>query len=617
MATYYVDGDFGSDSGDGTSSNPWLTIAHLIATAGTLTAGDTVYLAGKFHEYNNSWPNNVDLTIAQWPGSTQAQIVGATNLSSTGWTNTSGTTWTKNIGAGLAVGGFVSTWHDRVDANGHYGHYKLAASAAAVVGDDFSWFYATGTGLLTIDVGTDASPNIAGDFDYMWVGKDLPVLQMTSSTRCTISGIEFGLMGGTAAGSYLLYMDGTDNKAVNCSFFDGGAHAVTMGVGTNTRNGVIGCTFSGCGSTSSLIAWYSSSGNVTGGYATDCRFIQTSYRDPSASPVNSSLTVDGVYAHTNGPDDTGWLISPGGVTLRGCTFTRPFGNPGNDFDHRNSAAVTADSQTQSDYPLYANGCTFTDTTSIGGYHVCYENCTFIATSALSGGAALARMGASTNLGVDQRLLIGNFFAWNNYAANPNDRAFMHGRNASGSDNTTIILINNTFCEVSHTDAYWPRLVTWNGAGSSGKFYARGNVIAGKQGAGTKGLTMHVGDGSIPDASFDCKGNWWFGEDSGYASTFGEGVNRNTLAEFRTNIDTLANGAVYSTNPNIDSPSTAATPTPGSNLRTTKLRQTVHTSYGVNGLGYSGFYGAWQSGGTTGIIKLIRRNNRIMELMEIE
>lgn len=615
MATYYVNGDSGTDSGANTVNNPWRTIAYLIATAGTLTAGDTVYLAGQFHEYNNSWPNNVDLTIAQWPGQNQAVIVGATNLDTTGWTNTSGTTWTRNIGAGLAVGGFVSNWHDRTDANGHYGHYKLAASAAAVVGDDYSWFYNSGTGLLTVDFGTDASPNIAGDYDYMWVGKDLPVLQMTSSTRCTVSGIQFGLMGGTAAGSYLLYMDGTDNKTVNCRFDDGGAHNVTAGVGTNTRNGLIGCTLSGCEATGSLLAWYSSSGNVTGGYATNCTFINTSKRDPSASPIDATLSVDGVYAHTDGAG--GRVISPGGVTLRGCTFTRPFGNPGNDFDHRNSAAVTADSQTTADYPAYAEDCTFTDYTSIGGYHVAYQRCKFIATSSLSGGAALARMGASTDLGVNQLLLIANFFANNLYAGSPNDRSFMHGRCASGSDQTTIILINNTFCDVAHLDAYWPRLVTWNGAGSGGKFYARGNVIAGKQGAGTKGLTMHVGDGSIPDASFDCKGNWWYGEDSGYAQCFGEAVNRRLLADFRTNIDTLANGAVYSTNPNITTPSSAATPTPGGNLRTTKLRQTVHATYGVNGLGYSGFYGAWQSGGTAGIIKLLRRNNRIMELMEIE
>jgi len=343
MATYYVNGDSGTDSGANTSATPWRTIAYLIATAGTLTAGDTVYLAGQFHEYNNSWPNNVDLTIAQWPGQLQAVIVGATNLDTTGWSNTSGTTWTRNIGAGLAVGGFVSNWHDRTDANGHYGHYKLAASAAAVVGDDYSWFYATGTGLLTINVGTDASPNIAGDYDYMWVGKDLPVLQMTSSTRCTVSGIQFGLMGGTAAGSYLLYMDGTDNRAVNCRFDDGGVHNVTVGVGTNTRNGLVGCTFSGCEATGSVLAWYSSSGNVTGGYATNCTFINTSKRDPSASPIDATLSVDGVYAHTDGAG--GRVISPGGVTLRGCTFTRPFSNPGNDFDHRNSAATSANPAT--------------------------------------------------------------------------------------------------------------------------------------------------------------------------------------------------------------------------------------------------------------------------------
>lgn len=622
MADYYLKGQTGNDStGDGSSGAPWKTFSKAKTVLTNLGAGDTLHCAEDCFEIV-VWTGNSG-RIQQWVGQTQCRILGAVALPASGWTNVAGNRWTINLGAGLngadastpsaddlltagSVGSATSRWSANVDSDGHYGHLKRVGTAAAVIGDDYSWHYDNVTGLQTMDVGSEPSPNGGGGAEYFRVVRNTPLFDVRSAANLTVYGLQFGLVAGAAAGAYLVYCDGTGNLFDTCTFDDGGNHAIAWGVGTNESNGCVNCTFRGQYPGGILGTHYSSSGNVTGGYYRNCTFVQFTYRDPTGAVIDATASCGGVYAHTDGAG--GRVVSPGGVVVDGCVFTRPFGNPGNDINVGNVADVTADSAVMADYPMAAVDCVFSDVQQLGDQNTYFRQCSIIRASALAANNTPI-WGASTNKGVNQGCFIACFIAVNLYAAASNERSIFYLRNANsaattalGGDQTTLVLINNTICDVAALDSYWPRIITWNGGALAGKIIARGNVFAGKQGAGTKGWTFSQGDGAITSASgrFDFAGNWYFGWDATYGNRFSDVADRAIETSWDDAIDTAAEHAVYSTDPQIASPSTSPEPTGGGNLATSRQVETIHASVGVNGRPYRGLRGSWQDGGNPNV-----------------
>ena len=598
MADYYVDSDMGNDTtGDGTALLPWATLTKAKAVLGSVSDA-TIHLAD-IHTYTLSWDSTVNLTIQQWAGRTAAKAFNVIEMVASGWTNTVGNVYTKNIGASLSIGSFVSHYVSRVDSTGGKGHFKLAASAAAVIGDSFSFFYDSVTGLLTLDVGTDESPNDVAS-NYWAVRKNVSLWSFLTTTGLRLRGLWIALTAGQISDTYCVIADGPDNMCIDCDIDDGGVHNVLF-TGTttnpNTGSGCDGCRIRGAdggGASSILATHYATTGDIQTGFYRNCWFGLFSYRYPSGAVINPTRDVSGFYAHTFG-SGAGNEILANGITIENCTFTRGV-NPGTETDLRNCIAPTVGSTTATDYPLIQRGNTFNNAYHFGGYRTYMERNVCLSPTAIAV-ANVARFGASVDLGINQVCLLANFIAANQYSNDGLWRSIFDGRNASGSDHTYYIRFNNTILEINAiTPNYWPRDISWHGVGSSGRRYDRGNVIAGKMGGSTKGLTYNVGDDSMaegPGAAIDCLGNWYFGEDESYGNNFSSLAGRATLALWRTNVDTIADGGVYQVDPLIASPLTSATPAATSPLRTTRFFQAVHAALGINRVPYGNYYGAWQ------------------------
>lgn len=157
MATYYVDASGGNDSNDGlTTGAPFLTLAKCVAVA---AAGDTFNLKGTFRESADFTGKGDNITIQQWAGQTAAWIRGDTVVSSF-TVDGGGQCYNKTITTGLAVYAVTANWDSQVDAYGqHYGHLTKAASLAACKTTDNSWYYDSGTGVLSVRIGANLNPS--------------------------------------------------------------------------------------------------------------------------------------------------------------------------------------------------------------------------------------------------------------------------------------------------------------------------------------------------------------------------------------------------------------------------------------------------------------------------
>ena len=238
MATYYVNASTGNDSNDGSSGTPFLTLAKCVTVA---AANDTFNLAGTFRESADFRDKGDNITIQQWAGQTVAWILGDTVLAT--WTN-GVNIYTKTIATGLTVHTVVVDWFTSIATTGqHYGHLTRAASAAAVATTDNSWFYDSGTGLMTIRIGADLDP--AG-FTVSYVFDNLLGIRLGSTTSAQVAAnwhnLNFGLWCASGAGfGYSVKCDNSSNsRASGNMYHDCGYHAqgFTNGVNALMSNNV-------------------------------------------------------------------------------------------------------------------------------------------------------------------------------------------------------------------------------------------------------------------------------------------------------------------------------------------------------------------------------------------
>ncbi|NUQ53961.1 MAG: hypothetical protein HUU19_14855 [Phycisphaerales bacterium] len=144
--TWYVEDTIGNDLAAGTKAAPFKTLAKAQAV---LASGDTVRARGQFREpWDVTDKSNVTLTNwddfdAPWP------VIRGDTVITGAWTSTSNH-WNINIGAGKNIVSVVVNWDTSADAQGrNYGHVKLAADEATVDGTNNSWFYNSGTGVMS------------------------------------------------------------------------------------------------------------------------------------------------------------------------------------------------------------------------------------------------------------------------------------------------------------------------------------------------------------------------------------------------------------------------------------------------------------------------------------
>lgn len=156
MATYYVDASGGNDSNNGTTTGtPFLTLAKCVAVA---AAGDTFNLKGTFRETADFSDKGNNITLQQWEGQTQAWIRGDTVVD-TFTVDGSGQCYNKTVTASLNVATVTANWDSQINSRGrHYGHLTRATSLANCKTTDNSWYYDSGTGVLSVRIGANADP---------------------------------------------------------------------------------------------------------------------------------------------------------------------------------------------------------------------------------------------------------------------------------------------------------------------------------------------------------------------------------------------------------------------------------------------------------------------------
>lgn len=295
MASWYQDYGIygvsgGSDvSGDGSSGNPWQTLAKVKATAngglGPLT-GDTVYRSGVGTEII-SLTSLVGVTIRDWTGfglDKDGSVINTATPVTSAWSLHSGTTYKANIGAGLTIGNVGERLASRVDAEGrHYGWLDKGSDpgggALAAAGQ---WYYNSGTGDLFARLIDGINPSTLTNEDRVQylVDSSSPTLNLQNSWLVSVYGagtagvsvgsgsVQWGQIRNAycsnSATRYCLALSGTDSTVQDLRLEGGENHAVLVGSGVTQGCVLRNVDSWGCGRTQSASNFvsYSNAANV-------------------------------------------------------------------------------------------------------------------------------------------------------------------------------------------------------------------------------------------------------------------------------------------------------------------------------------------------------------------
>jgi hypothetical protein len=231
--TWYADAGAAVD-GDGSAGLPWNTLAHLAA----VQSGDTLYLAGSFHE--KILINGVaDLTIRTWPGGTpRAMIRGDRPVPTALWWPTAGGGYWTQLDSGLAIASVVWNWDENLTVEQppreprHFGHLHQRFSQGQVEANPGSWYYDASTGHLFVStppvVGALA-PDV-GD-TYAWCAGGNAIM-LLNATGCDVGDLDIALyseFAGSRGYGVLLGGGGVgpwNNTVHDMTIWDCGYHAV-------------------------------------------------------------------------------------------------------------------------------------------------------------------------------------------------------------------------------------------------------------------------------------------------------------------------------------------------------------------------------------------------------
>jgi hypothetical protein len=321
MATYYVDAQNGSDAAAGTDVAPWQTLTHAKDNS---TDGDTLKLLGTFREADVDFGGRTGVTIEPWGAG--PWYMRNTALHVTGWTDVGGLVYTKNIGAGLSVKCLITDWNASKNANGqHFGHVQALSAVINVGTTDNSWFYNSGTGLLTVRIGANIDPaTVQTEIGF---GGSSALISAQGCTNCVIDGGDMGPnCDGTPGNGYSIKWSGEGNRVTNCTDTDCGYHGpglVADGSQTLNGNTCVNYVSSGSwgdGSTAQLSRFvtYIGTGTASGNYYARCDAYKTLplLRDGvtyMTAPVSGGTAFKG---------SGGWFWHTGGGTHASITHYR-------------------------------------------------------------------------------------------------------------------------------------------------------------------------------------------------------------------------------------------------------------------------------------------------------
>lgn len=244
---FYLDFDIGSDSNDGlTEATPKLTESAAIAlfdasSNQTLNVRGTKRKADSATTYFTltSLSNKI---IQRWPGAAKPFLTH--RLVSGSWTHIGGNVYTNTIPAGLTLSGITYGWGGATSSKGgYYGFCRRYANAVGVVaaasGAKGKFYYETvTTGLITAYFGGE-DPNTSGkEVGYQTTETTDSAFRFVSCNNILVSGFKIGpIPKYTGQFGWAHRCEGSTNCVMEyCDIYDLGAHV----------GGTLGSDCSGC-----------------------------------------------------------------------------------------------------------------------------------------------------------------------------------------------------------------------------------------------------------------------------------------------------------------------------------------------------------------------------------
>lgn len=415
MATWYTDLTSGSSGNNGTSfAQAKKTIAQAQALA---SSGDTIEIYGTYRPalaaaatWNAyTWP-----TISSASGLTfhfnDVQIRGDTLASEiTAWTDLTGGAFEKTIQTGLYIDAcFIDYENTAAWYSGTNGtlipnrDLKWVSSRATCLSTVYSWFYNSGTGLLTVNTGAlgsnitvmrgnnRATPYTAGNGTVEYNG-----LFLGSCSDCTFTGTltthNLNKYSNTAGyGIFVsngtnLSFSGLRNVHHGCGYHGYG------GAGSGSQTGIIfaNSLVTTCGPTSTHIVIYGDGNNahVDGCDISGFEIHLLPHLNPDNNPVQTPVSMTGCYAHTGGPgsytNNTITNLKYHDGTIYGYGYASTQG-----FSCANLAAYTGDNWDENGRACTFQNINYVNGTSLGlSWCPLIKDCTLSFASAGSSGAS--------------------------------------------------------------------------------------------------------------------------------------------------------------------------------------------------------------------------------------
>lgn len=573
---YHVHATLGNDANDGSAGAPFRGLSKLQSS---MHSGDRAFLAGTFHErlFLQAMSN---ITVAQWAGQDQAVLRGDRPIT-TGWSG-GPTIWTTTLAPLQTPASVVVDWDTSIDAFGrHYGFLMKLPDVASVITVPNSFNFDPGSRVLTVNLGGD-DPS-AHQVAYCVAGNDgLTIFGGSAGvTNVTVDGIHSYLWADPTPGTgYGFKMrDCRDSVLRNHVAIDNGYHGsgwVNYSV-PNTNNheengAVWGTTDDSC------YVFYTDVGDVTGARWSNCAAYKYTFLGRNGSPVSPLDGCSGFHWHTNG---TGALVKD--IEAIDCQVYEF--NDGNDapaYAGQNSA-YPGDTNNWQTYPARMIGCAVFH----GKGGLVYPNSTaFVRCSmdySLAGAAATNSEAVFSDNGVagPGAMLFDSCEMMINLDGNQ-PRAFF-----GVSAQMRWTFINSSILDTGvNTLAH--RMFMWYGPQSG--VLARGTIFAFRNRAGTRGLNYNDSNAAwLSLHNFrDCV--YVNVSDTAY-STVSNG-SYNDKAEWKSLVDP---DGVYLTQTPFADPGgdSGLALDPVGPLAGVRKRLSIATMMGINGVVYSGSYGAYQ------------------------
>ncbi len=575
-ADYYVHAVSGNDLNDGSAAAPFHTLTRLQSA---MQAGDRAFLAGTFRE-RLILAGLSNITVAQWAGQEQAVLRGDRVITSA-WSG-GPTVWSTTLAPGQTAAAVVVDWDTSVDSFGrHYGFLRAATDFTTVSAIPNSFLFDGATRTLTVNLNGD-DPT-AHQVAYCVGGTDGLTIYGGSGgvTNVTVDGIHSYLWADRTPGTgYGFKMRDCRNSVLrNHVAIDNGYHGTgwvnysVPNTNNHEENGVVwGANDDSC------YVFYTSVGDVTGARWTDCVAYKYTILGRGGSPISPFDKCTGFHWHTSG---AGPLVKD--LEATGCrVYEFADGNTAPAFAGQNSATA-GDTNNWLTYPARLIGCAVIR----GKGGLVYPNATaFVRCSldySLAGSSATSSEAvfADNGGGGPGAFLFDACEVMVNLDGNQ-PRAFFGVR-----DQIRWTFINSSILD-SGVNNLAHRLIMWY-APQAG-VVARGSIFAFRNRAGTRGLNYNDNNAAwlgLHDFK-DCV--YANVSDSSY-STVSNG-SYNDKAEWKALVDPEG---LYLTQAPFADPTgaTGLALDPGGPLAGVRKRLAIATTLGINGVAYSGTYGAYQ------------------------